>query len=541
MLCSRLAKYHAKQTDRRFSPLPGQLRFRALSKFLLKSTLVVSFMTFLSRVFGLLRDIVIANYFGAGAGADAFFVAFKIPNYLRRLFAEGGFSQAFVPVLSEFKSTRSLDEVRTLVNHVSGTLGLILFVITVIGVVASPVLIMIFAPGFVSNGGRYDLAVSMLQITFPYILFISLTALAGGILNTWGRFAVPAFTPVLMNVSLILCAIYLAPRLEEPVTALAWGVLIAGIVQLLFQFPFLLRQGLLPHPIPNWHYEGVQRIIKLMVPALFAVSVTQINLIIAMWIASFLQTGSISWLYYAERLMEFPQGVFGVALATVILPDLSRQHAEQDGQQFSRTLDWALRWAVLITLPATLGLILLAGPLLTTLFQYGEFSARDVEMSRLAVIAYAGGLTGFVLIKVFASGYFSRQDTRTPVKIGVTAMVANIILSVALVGPFAHAGLALATSLASFVNAGLLFYFLYRRQAYHIQRGWMIYLFRVILACVLMSAALVYLVPALDQWLAWAAPVRAVQLAMWIALGMSVYALTLFISGLRPRHMALDI
>lgn len=497
-------------------------------------------MTLISRIFGLIRDVVIAHFFGAGAGADAFFVAFKIPNYLRRLFAEGGFSQAFVPVLSEYKSKKSREEVQILINHVAGTLGLALFGISLVGVIAAPILIMIFAPGFIGNGGRYDLAAGMLRITFPYIMFISLTALAGGILNTWGRFGVPAFTPVLLNLSLILCAIYLAPVLDEPVMALAWGVFIAGVVQLLFQVPFLLRLKLLPRPIPNRHYEGVKRIINLMIPALFAVSVTQINLMVAMWIASFLQTGSISWLYYSERLMEFPQGVFGVALATVILPDLSRLHAENSMQKFSRMLDWALRWTFLITLPATLGLIVLAGPLLATLFQYGEFSAHDVAMTSRSLIAYAIGLSGFVLIKVFASGYFSRQDTRTPVKIAVVAMVSNIILSLALVMPLAHAGLALATSLASFINAGLLFYFLRKKQAYVIQKGWVLFLARVMLACLLMSAALIYLVQPLAIWLQWDMWTRVLYLAQWIVLGMVTYAGVLWLSGLRFRHMTLD-
>jgi len=497
-------------------------------------------MTFISRIFGLIRDVVIANIFGAGAGADAFFVAFKIPNYLRRLFAEGGFSQAFVPVLGEYKSQKSREEIQTLINHVAGTLGLTLFIISVIGVIAAPLLIMIFAPGFISNGGRYDLAVSMLMITFPYILFISLTALAGGILNTWGKFGIPAFTPVLLNLSLIICAIYLAPMLEEPVTALAWGVLIAGVVQLLFQIPFLLRLKLLPKPIPNRHYEGVKRIINLMIPVLFAVSVTQINLMVAMWIASFLQVGSISWLYYSERLMEFPQGVFGVALATVILPDLARLYAEKSSEKFSQMLDWALRWVIIITIPATLGLIVLAGPLLTTLFQYGEFTAHDVEMTTQSLMAYALGLSGFVMIKVFASGYFSRQDTKTPVKIGIVAMVSNIILSLLLVTPLAHAGLALATSLASFVNAGLLFYFLYKRNVYQMQKGWSLFLVRVVLACTTMSVVLHYLVPPVQIWLHWDISDRAFYLGQWIIVGMIIYAAALRLTGLQYRHMTLD-
>jgi len=497
-------------------------------------------MTLLSRIFGLLRDIVIARYFGAGLGADAFFVAFKIPNYLRRLFAEGGFSQAFVPVLTEYKNLQAENEVQQLIDHVTGTLALVLFIISVVGVVAAPLLIMIFAPGFLDEGEKYGLAVSMLRVTFPYILFISLTALAGGILNTYGRFAVPAFTPVLLNVSLIACAIWLAPHLDQPVMALAWGVFIAGVAQLLFQLPFLQRIERFPRLAFRSRHDGVKRVITLMIPALFAVSVSQINLIVDLLIASFLQTGSISWLYYSDRLMEFPLGVFGVALATVILPSLSEQHAQGSGAGFSRLLDWALRWTLLVSVPATVGLILLAGPMLATLFHYGEFSARDVAMASRSLVSYAIGLSGFILIKVLASGYFSRQDTRTPVRIGVAAMLSNIILCLLLVFPLAHAGLALATSLAAFINAGLLFYYLRRKMVYRREGGWGVFLSRLALACGIMGGMLYWQVPAIDRWLAWTVWDRALQLGLWIALGALVYCAVLWLCGMRPHHLLLS-
>lgn len=496
-------------------------------------------MTAISRVFGLIRDIVIALLFGAGAGADAFFVAFKIPNYLRRLFAEGGFSQAFVPVLSEYKSRHDREEVQILINNVTGTLGLVLFGVTAIGVIAAPVLIMIFAPGFIGHPEKFDLAAGMLRLTFPYLFFISLTALAGGILNTWGRFGVPAFTPVLLNISLILCALYLSPRLEEPITALAWGVFIAGIVQLLFQLPFLLRLKLLPLPRPNRHNEGVKRIIRLMIPTLFAVSVSQINLMIDLFIASFLQTGSISWLYYSDRLMEFPLGVFGVALATVILPDLSRLFAEGAMEKFSHMLDWALRWTLLISVPAALGLIVLAGPMLTTIFQYGEFAQRDVAMATRSLVAYAFGLSGFILVKIFASGYFSRQDTKTPVKVAVIAMFSNIVLNLLLVFPLAHAGLALATSIAAYINAGLLFYYIHKREAYRIQPGWRKFLLQLLVACTAMVAVLWFAVPAVETWLQWNVYSRTSQLLLWILAGMLTYVTSLWLCGLKPRHMTM--
>jgi len=494
-------------------------------------------MTTISRVFGLLRDAVIATYFGAGAGTDAFFVAFKIPNYLRRIFGEGAFSQAFVPVLNEVRTQKGEEEAHRLVNHVTGSMGVILFVVTVVGIVAAPVLIMLFAPGFIGRPGKFDLSVDLLRITFPYIFFISLTALAGGVLNTYGRFGVPAFTPVLLNVAMILAVIFLSPLFAEPITALAWGVLIAGVVQLLFQLPFLARIRMLPRPQPDWHYPEVRKIITLMVPALFAVSISQINLIVDLLLASFLQEGSITWLYNSDRIMEFPLGVFGVALATVILPELSRRHAEGATHEFSRVLDWALRWAVLITLPATLGLMLLSGPVLTTIFQYGAYTPRHMSMTSLSLITYSLGLSGHVLIKIFASGHFSRLDTKTPVKAGVAAIVSNIILCLVFVMPFKHAGLALATSLAAYVNSGLLFYFLLKRQAYHVQHGWFAYLCRVACACLLMSAVLFFYVPDIQVWLGWGIFDRILHLTMWVTLSVVIYFTTLWVCGLRPRHM----
>ena len=399
-------------------------------------------MTTISRVLGLVRDVVIANYFGAKEGTDAFFVAFRIPNFFRRLFAEGAFSQAFVPVLSEYKTQRTDDDVKGLIDNVAGYLGGAVLLISIIGVVCAPVIVMIFAPGFLAIPGRYDLTVTMLRITFPYLLFISLTAFAAGIFNTYGRFGVPAFTPVLLNLSLIMAAIGLAPMLEQPVIALAWGVLIGGMVQLGFQVPFLWRLKRLPRPRLRRQHEGVRRIFRLMLPAVFGVSVTQINLLVDTLIASFLVTGSVSWLYYSDRLVEFPLGVFGVALATVILPSLSQRHAEGSAEVFSHTLDWALRWVMVIGAPAMLGLILLAGPMLTTLFQYGAFQDHDVTMASRSLMAYTVGLLGYILIKILAPGFYARQDTRTPVRIGIIAMVANIVLNIILVFPLAHAGLA---------------------------------------------------------------------------------------------------
>ncbi|MGH8313341.1 MAG: murein biosynthesis integral membrane protein MurJ, partial [Gammaproteobacteria bacterium] len=370
-----------------------------MSRALFKATSLVGGMTFLSRILGFARDVVLARYFGAGAVMDAFFVAFKIPNFLRRTFGEGAFSLAFVPVISEYKTTREHDEVKELADRVAGSLGLVLLIVTVIGVIAAPVLVWIFAPGFSAHESKYELTVAMVRITFPYLLFISLTAFAGGILNTYGRFGVPAFTPVLLNIVLIAAAVWLAPHMHNPGMALAWGVFVAGVVQLAFQVPFLWRLKLLPRPRLSDGHEAVRRILKLMLPALFGSSVTQINLVVDTIIASFLATGSVSWLYYSDRLMEFPLGVFSIALSTVILPNLAQHFAAKSSAGFSATLDWALRLAVVVAIPAAVGLFFLAGPLLVTLFNYGHFNAYDSRMAEASVMAYAVGLVGFTLVK----------------------------------------------------------------------------------------------------------------------------------------------
>lgn len=504
---------------------------------MLKSTFTVGGMTSISRVFGLIRDVVIARLFGAGMGMDVFIVAFRIPNFLRRLFAEGGFQQAFVPVLAEYKEQRSEEQVQALVDQTAATLGLVLFVVSAIGIALSPVLISIFAPGFIDDTAKHVLASDMLRITFPYILFISLTAFASSILNTYKQFAIPAFTPVILNLSLIGCAIWLAPQMEQPVTALAWGVFIAGIAQLLFQLPFLVRIRKFPRPGLNRDREGVKRILKLMVPVLFAVSIVQINLLVDTLIASFLQTGSISWLYFSDRLVEFPLGVFGIALATVILPNLSEKHAQGSSKGFSNMLDWALRWVFLIAIPAAVGLAVLAGPLLTTLFQYDEFMPNDVHMARQSLMAYAIGLPAFICIKILASGFFSRQDTRTPVKIGAIAMLANIVFNLVLVFPLAHAGLALATSLSAMLQAYLLFRILKRDRVYTANPGWGLYLLKVSVGVVVMGAAILYGAGELATWFDWAVTQRVVNLSLWVVAGIIIYLVIMFAFGIRLRDM----
>lgn len=490
----------------------------------------------ISRILGFIRDMLFARIFGIDAGTDAFFVAFKIPNFLRRLFAEGAFSQAFVPVLSDYKEQGSKQALKLFVDRTAGTLALILLLVTIVGVIAAPILITLFAPGFIGEGKQYDLAVQMLRITFPYLFFISSVAFAGGILNSHGKFAIPAFTPVFLNLCMIAAAIWLSPRMDDPIVALAWGVFAAGIVQLLFQFPALYQLGLLPKLKFGFKDPGVKRILKLMLPAIFGVSVTQINLLLDTLIASFLAAGSVSWLYYSDRLVEFPLGIFGIALATVILPSLSKNHAADDPVEFSKSLDWALRLVLLIGLPASAGLLILAEPMLSTLFQYEEFGVNDVQLAGKSLMAYSIGLLGFILVKVLVPGFTSRKDMKTPVRFGIYAMVANMGMNIALVFPLAHAGLALATSLGAFFNASLLLSKLLKDKIYKPGKNWANFIVKIIFANEIMALFLYVCVDG-DQWFDWSAFDKAFNLALWIALGGLVYAVSLLFIGIRPSNL----
>ncbi|AMC99270.1 putative peptidoglycan biosynthesis protein MurJ [Halomonas chromatireducens] len=503
---------------------------------LMRSGLVVSVMTMLSRVMGLVRDVVVATLFGAGSGADAFFVAFKIPNFMRRLFAEGAFNQAFVPVLSEYATRGSKREVRELLNAVAGSLTAVLALITALAMLASPWLVWLFAPGFGRDPAKLALTADMLRLTFPYLLLVSLTAFAGSVLNTWNRFAVPAFTPVLLNLSLIGAALLLTPLMEEPAMALAWGVLIAGFAQLAFQVPFLVRLGLMPTPWPNFAHSGVKRILVLMAPALFGVSVSQINLLLDTVLASLLAPGSVSWLYYSDRLVELPLGVFGIAIGTVILPALSKRHAAQSGEHFAAMLDWAVRIVLLLGLPAALALAVLAEPLLISLFHYGAMTEHDITMAAMSLRAYAFGLIAFMLIKVLAPGFFARQNTKTPVKIGIIAMAANMVFNLILVWPLAHAGLALATALSAFLNAGLLGWLLWKERVLVFQPGWGRFGLQLLGGCTVMGLGLAWLSPDWQQWLGWGVWTRVQWLAMLVVAGAAVYFAWLMAFGVRLRH-----
>lgn len=506
---------------------------------LLASAVVVSTMTLLSRIMGLVRDVVLARFLGVSAGTDAFFVAFRIPNFLRRLFAEGAFNQAFVPVLTEYKEQGSKAAAKALVDRVAGTLGFSLITVTTFGVVFAPLLIVLFAPGFGKDPEKQLLATEMLRLTFPYLFFIALTAFSGSILNTWGRFAVPAFTPVLLNISLIAAALVVAPLFPEErmAVALAWGVLVAGVLQLMLQLPFLARLGLMPKPKVAFKDPGVKKIMALMAPALFGVSVSQINLLLDTVLASLLETGSVTWLYYSDRLMELPLGLFAIAIGTVILPSLSANHAGASKEAFSRTLDWGVRLVVLLAVPAAVALMVLSDTLLAALFYYGEFTLHDVSQSAKALRGYSLGLLAFMLIKVLAPGFFARQDTRTPVRIGIIAMVANMVLNLLLVWHYRHVGLALATAASAWLNAGMLWRGLRRQGVYRPSKEWRFILPRLTLAVVLMGALVHWLAARTDVWSTGAAMERALALSVIVALGGATYIGCLALLGIRARHL----
>lgn len=505
-------------------------------------------MTLISRFLGLFRDIVIAHLMGAGAAADVFFFANKIPNFLRRLFAEGAFAQAFVPVLTEYEKTKSADQVKILIAAVSGTLGSIVTVITIFGVLGSSVITALFGFGWFlqwwndgADAYKFELASYMLKITFPYLWFITFTALSGAILNTLGKFAVAAFTPVFLNVAIIGCAIFVSPHLQQPEIGLAIGVLSGGILQFLFQLPFLRKEKLLVKPTWSWSHPGVVKIRKLMIPALFGVSVGQINLLLDTFIASFLQTGSISWLYYSDRLLEFPLGLFGIAIATVILPSLSASHVSESNQYFAKTLDWGIRMVCFLGIPAMLAMIVLAEPMLRVLFMRGEFDMQDVSMASMSLWAYATGLLSFMLVKVLAPGYYSRQDTKTPVKYAIIAMSCNMILNIIFAIPYGYVGLAIATAISATLNAGMLWYGLYLGGVYQVQKDSISVLLRIALSAVVMAAVLFASTPELSAWADLPLLTAALKLFVLIFLGGSVYLFLLLVSGLRINHFKVSV
>ena len=507
-----------------------------------RSTFIVSAMTMLSRVLGLVRDMVLLNVFGAGKDFDTFVVAFRIPNFFRRLFAEGAFSQAFIPVLTEYKTTKLHAEVQILISRVFGCLLMVMSLLTLVSMIIAPVILYVYAPGFHNDPAKFDLAVDMFRLTIPYLMFMSLTAFASSILNSYGSFASPAFSPVLLNIAMIAGAWWLSPHLAQPIMALGWAVIVAGILQLAIQIPELWKRKLLIPPKVDFKHEGVDRILKLMLPALFGVSVTQINLLLNTIWASFMQDGSVSWLYSAERMTELPLGLIGVAIGTVILPSLSMSKAEQDQAKFRKMLDWAARVIVLVGVPASIALFMLSTPIIQALFQHGAFDARDTEMTAMALQCMSGGVLAFMLIKVFAPGFYAMQDTKTPVRVGLMAVAANAILNVVFIGFFKlidwqaqHMALAIASSGSALVNAGMLYFYLHKRDIFRFGPHWKKLFIQFATANLAMIAALWYAMTWYDgtvsQW------IRIVEVVGLCVVGITAYAIALFASGFRPRQL----
>jgi putative peptidoglycan lipid II flippase len=505
---------------------------------LFRSTATIGSMTLISRILGFVRDMVVARVFGAGMAADAFFVAFKLPNFFRRLFAEGAFTPAFVPVFTEYKDQRPESELHALLAAVSGVLLAVVAAVTVLGVLAAPALIAVFGAGWGDDPAKAALATDLLRVTFPYLLFISLVAMAGSALNTFAHFAAPAFTPVLLNVAMIAAALWAAPHFERPIVALAWGVVAGGALQLLFQWPFLKRLGLVVRPRFRPGHPGVRRIMRLMGPSVLAVSVVQVSILIDTILATFLAEGSVSFLYYADRLVQFPMGIFGIALGTAILPTLSGLAGRGEDAAFSRTLDQALRLIVTIGLPAAVALILLGRPILTSLFQYGAFTPAQAALTHQALAGFAVGLVGMIGVKVMAPAFYARQDTRTPLRAAAWALAANVALNLALIVPLAHAGLALATGLAAFLNAGLLLRSLVGRGLFRAEPGWASHLARVVSAVAVMAAVGWLVTPPPAAWDAAHAWTRVAWLAGVVAAAGGAYAGAAWLLGVDEARRA---
>ena len=520
-----------------------------MSKRLLKSGIIVSGMTLVSRVLGLVRDVVIAHLIGAGAAADVFLFANRIPNFLRRLFAEGAFSQAFVPVLAEYQKSGDLSKTREFIGKVSGTLGGLVSIVTLLAMVGSPVVAAIFGMGWFTdwlNDGpdahKFEQASLLLKITFPYLWFVTFVALSGAILNTIGKFGVMSFSPVLLNIAMIATALFLAPRLDNPDLALAIGIFLGGLLQFLFQIPFLKKAGLLVKPKWAWHDEGVAKIRRLMIPALFGVSVSQINLLLDTVIASFLMTGAISWLYYSDRLLEFPLGLFGIAISTVILPTLARHHvnrednSSQSAVDFRNTMDWGVRMILLLGVPAAIGIAVLAQPMLLVLFMRGSFTLSDVHAASYSLWAFNAGLLSFMLIKILANGYYARQDTKTPVKIGIIAMVSNMGFNVLAI-PFSYVGLAIASAMSATLNAYLLYRGLAKEDVYHFSRKSAVFFLKVLGAALAMGGLVWYNCPSIQEWAAMTFLMRIYWLVWLIGLAAVVYLGVLVLLGVRKHHL----
>ncbi|MYM25927.1 murein biosynthesis integral membrane protein MurJ [Duganella sp. FT135W] len=503
---------------------------------LLKTLSAISSMTMLSRITGLLRETLIARAFGAGPMTDAYVVAFRIPNLLRRLFAEGAFSQAFVPILAEYKNQEGQEASKKLVDHVANTLVWATLIITLIGIIASPLFIYVIASGL----KEFDAAVWMTRLMFPYISCMAFVAMAGGVLNTWREFKIPAFTPVLLNISSILASLFLQQHLAQPIYAMAIAVFVGGVLQVAIQVPALIKIGMLPtlswNPAAGLADAGVRRVLKKMGPAVFAVSAAQISLMINTSIASHLAKGSISWLSYADRLMEFPAAMLGVALGTILLPSLSKAKADDDHQEYSDLLDWGLRLSFLLTLPAAVGMAVLAEPMIATLFHYGAFTDEAAAQSARPLIAYCVGLLGIILVKTLAPAFYARQDIRTPVRIATGVLIATQLMNMLFVPYLQVAGLALSIGVGACLNASLLYVGLRRRDIYRPRPGWLLFCVKLVVACVVM-AGVAWLGAAHIDWIGLQphAFLRLGALLLLVSVCGAVYFGALMLMGFRLR------
>ncbi len=492
--------------------------------------------TLISRILGFVRDLTLARVFGADAATDAFFVAFKIPNLARRLFAEGAFATALVPAL-QAQQRQGKTALVSFIAALTGTLALTLGPITLLGILGAPALILTFAPGFGAAPEQFALAVDLLRLTLPYLAWVILAALAASILNTHERFGIPAITPALLNLVMIACALWLAPRLATPIMALGWGVLLGGLLQLAIQLPSLARLGLLPRPRFAPCAPEVVQVFRRLGPSILGVSVGQISLLLDTVLASLLAAGSISWLYYADRLMELPLGLLGAALGTVILPRLTRHHNERAFQPFMDTLDWALRLGLVLGLPAAIGLAALAGPIVATLFHSQSFSAEDTRMAAWGMIAYALGIPPFLLIRILVPAYYARQDGQTPVRSALIALGLGLILHLALMVRMGHVGLALATTLTALLNAILLLQQLMRAGVYRPSAGLAQLLIQTLAAGLCMGLALGWGAGPIAGWLDAPEIERLLRLAAWILVGLLIYGGMLALFGVKLKAL----
>ncbi|BGI50835.1 MAG: murein biosynthesis integral membrane protein MurJ [Arsenophonus endosymbiont of Ceratovacuna japonica] len=508
---------------------------------LLKSLVSISFITMFSRILGFIRDLIIASFFGIGAETDSFFIAFRLPNLLRRIFAEGAFSQAFIPILVEYKNNKCDRDTRIFISYISGLLILILTIITLIGILVAPWIIYIIAPGFIYASDNINLTFYLLRITFPYILFISLASLSSAILNLWNYFFIPAFTPTLLNISMIISVLLLSQYCQPSIIALAWGVFIGGILQLLYQLPFLYKIGMLVLPVISFYNKGIYKVIKLIIPALIGVSVSQISLIINTIFSSFLQSGSVSWMYYADRLMEFPIGVLGVALSTILLPALTKSFSIGNYKRYQFLIDWGLRLCFLLALPCAIILGILSEPLIISLFQYGNFTAYDVLMTKNALIAYSIGLIGFIIIKVLAPGFYSRKDTKTPVKIAIITLILTQLMNLIFIKSLKHTGLALSISLAACFNALMLYWKLRCKKIFIPLPGWRKFFLKLITSLTTMIIVLLLILNFMPIWDQGNMLMRIIRLLLVLFAGLITYFTTLFFFGFRLHDFSKQI